>query len=259
MNNQPIGIFDSGVGGLTIWQHINEVLPKESTIYIADSINAPYGEKSTAEIKALSILSTERLLELGAKIIVVACNTATTSAIKHLRANFKVPFVGIEPATKPAAINTKTGKIGILATQGTLASELFLNTSKQFRGSVEIFETIGTGLVQIVESGRFSEATPLLKDYLTRMIDAGVDNIVLGCTHYPFLKDVMKEIVPSSITIIDSGHPLAKRTKNLINEYQIHAYEANQPEHQILTSGNLETLSTIISRFHNVKFHLGKF
>ncbi|MDA7744834.1 glutamate racemase [bacterium] len=259
MNNQPIGIFDSGVGGLSIWQHISMVLPNESTVYIADSANAPYGERSKAEIISLSERSTERLLSLGAKIIIVACNTATTNAIEELRSNFKVPFVGIEPATKPAAINTKTGKIGILATKGTLASELFLNTSKQFRGSIEIIETVGTGLVQIIESGKFNQAKPLLNKYLSPMVKAGVDNIVLGCTHYPFLKDLMREILPDSITIIDSGNAVAQQTKFLIDKFDLQSNVSNKISHRILSTGNLETLNNITPLMGNIDFRVEVF
>lgn len=259
LNNQPIGIFDSGVGGLSIWQHISLVLPIESTVYIADSANAPYGELSKAEIISLSERCTERLISLGAKIIVVACNTATTNAIEELRSSFKIPFVGIEPATKPAAINTKTGKIGILATKGTLASELFLNTSQQFRGSIEIIETVGTGLVQIVESGKFEQAKPLLKKYLSPMVEAGVDNIVLGCTHYPFLKDMMREILPDSIKIIDSGYAAVQQTKFLIDNYNLRSEVSNKISHCILSTGSLETLNNITSLLGNVDFRVEVF
>ena len=231
----------------------------ESSIYIADSQNAPYGEKSKGEIQALSVRSTERLLDLGAKIIVVACNTATTNAIEHLRNSYTVPFVGIEPATKPAAINTKTGKIGILATKGTLASELFLNTSKQFRGSVEIIETVGTGLVDIVESGKFNEAKPLLSKYLSPMVEAGVDNIVLGCTHYPFLKEVMRDLLPDSIAIIDSGSAVAQQTKYLLNKFNLLSTDPNLSVHRLLSTGNLDIVSTITSRFTTVRFQIEAF
>lgn len=244
MNNQPIGIFDSGIGGLSIWKCIRELLPFESTLYIADSANAPYGDKTRDEIIELSVKSTDKLLSLGAKIIVVACNTATTNAISHLRSNYDLPFVGIEPATKPAAIQTRSGKIGILATKGTLASELFLNTSKQYRGSVEIFETVGTGLVQIVESGDFEKARPLLQKYLEPMVNSGVDNIVLGCTHYPFLRQIIHEIIPQEIKLIDSGVAVAKRTQHLLIETN-NLTAHTKPTHQIYTSGDPNLLRQI--------------
>ncbi len=216
MSNLPIGIFDSGIGGLSIWKEINQLMPLESSIYIADSKNAPYGNKAQQEITELSIHNTEFLINQGCKIIVVACNTATTNSIKYLRNNFNIPFIGIEPATKPAAIKTKTGKIGILATSGTLASELFLNTSRSFRGNVEIIETIGKGLVPIIETGDISHAASLLEEYLTPMVEAGVDNIVLGCTHYPFLKPIIEKLVDPSISIIDSAMLLPYRQKKYL-------------------------------------------
>ena len=148
INNNPIGPFDSGIGGTSIWREINELLPNENTIYLADSKNAPYGQKSKEEIIALSIKNTEFLLEQNCKIIVVACNTATTNAIKELRAKYKVPFIGIEPAIKPAALNSKTHTIGILATKGTLNSELFHETSRKFQNIKILLTTSLTILIK---------------------------------------------------------------------------------------------------------------
>ncbi|MDP5093521.1 MAG: glutamate racemase, partial [Polaribacter sp.] len=154
--NFPIGIFDSGVGGTSIWKEIVTLLPNENTIYLADSKNAPYGEKSKDEIIELSIKNTEFLLNQNCKIIVVACNTATTNAIKTLRQNYAVPFIGIEPAIKPAALSTKTNVVGILATKGTLNSELFEATSSVFKSHIVIKEIIGKGLVDLIETGKIN-------------------------------------------------------------------------------------------------------
>ena len=143
--NFPIGLFDSGVGGTSIWKEIIALLPNENSIYLSDSKNAPYGEKSKQEIIDLSVKNTEYLLKNNCKIIVVACNTATTNAIKTLRQNYNVPFIGIEPAIKPAALSTKTNVVGILATKGTLNSELFEATSNVFKAQIVIKETIGKG------------------------------------------------------------------------------------------------------------------
>ena len=245
MNTNPIGIFDSGVGGLSIWKEINKLLPHESIIYIADSINAPYGDKPKDKIIELSVRNTELLLKLNCKLIVVACNTATTNSIELLRKSYTVPFIGIEPATKPAAINTKTGKIGILATKGTLASELFLNTSKQYRGDVEIIETIGTGLVPIIESGNIKQAELLLQKYLIPMIEQGVDNIVLGCTHYPFLKPIIEKIIPDSISIIDSGEAVAKQTQIILKKTDLLNDTENKMNHVFYTNAD----ETILKQF----------
>lgn len=148
MNKGPIGIFDSGIGGTSIWREINRVLPYESTIYLADSKNAPYGEKSKEQILQLSIKNVELLLQKGCKLIVVACNTATTNAIKELRERYHVPMIGIEPAIKPAALNSKTKTVGVLATKGTLSSALFNNTSEIHANGIKVLDQVGTGLVE---------------------------------------------------------------------------------------------------------------
>ncbi len=159
MNEQAIGVFDSGVGGLSIWKEITSLMPFENTIYLADSNYAPYGQRSKQEIIDLCIKNTELLLQKNCKLIVVACNTATTNAISYLRANYDIPFIGIEPAIKPAALQTKTNAIGILATKGTLTSELFHKTTNEFASKITVIEQIGEGLVPLIESGEIeSEA-----------------------------------------------------------------------------------------------------
>jgi glutamate racemase len=249
--SQPIGIFDSGVGGLSIWKEIQKILPKESTVYLADSRNAPYGEKDKDQIIELSIRNTEHLLKKQCKIVVVACNTATTNAIALLRNNYTLPFIGIEPATKPAAINTKTGKIGILATKGTLVSELFSNTSEKYRGNVTIIETIGEGLVPIIESGDLNASKPLIEKYLMPMIQEGVDNIVLGCTHYPFLIPLIREIIPPGINIIDSGNAVAEQTKNVLkNNNMLNTYD-NEGTHAFYTNSDANVISKFIAGITN--------
>jgi glutamate racemase len=154
---KPIGLFDSGIGGTSIWKAIHHLLPNENTIYLADSKNAPYGQKSKQEIIDLSIKNTELLIEMGCKIIVVACNTATTNAIKELRLKYDIPFIGIEPAIKPAVHKSKTQTIGILATQGTLNSELFNKSLEQYH-ETKFIEQIGHGLVQLIENGDINSA-----------------------------------------------------------------------------------------------------
>lgn len=214
--NQPIGVFDSGLGGLSIWKEITSLLPNENTIYLADSKNAPYGEKSTEAIIDLSIKNTELLLKQNCKIIVVACNTATTNAIDILRGRFDVPFIGIEPAIKPAALNSKTNKIGVLATKGTLSSHLFQKTSEIYRDQIEFVEVEGKGLVKLIEQGKVDATYDLLTDYLGRMIDVGVDKIVLGCSHYPFLLPIINQILPDGIEVIDSGMAVARQTNQVL-------------------------------------------
>ena len=217
MNNNPIGLFDSGIGGTSIWKEIHHLMPSENTIYLADSRNAPYGQKSKDAIIALSMKNTELLLEMNSKIIVVACNTATTNAIKELRAKYNVPFIGIEPAIKPAVTNSKTQTIGILATKGTLSSELF-NKAVEFYQGTNIIEQVGHGLVELIENGGIDspEMDQLLRSYLIPMIEADIDYLVLGCSHFPYLIPQIKKILPPHIKIIDSGEAVARQTQNVL-------------------------------------------
>lgn len=166
--NSPIGIFDSGIGGTSIWKEIKQLLPYENTIYLADSKNAPYGQKTKEEIIHLSVKNTEYLLNKNCKLIVVACNTATTNAISYLRQTYNVPFIGIEPAIKPASLQTKSKVIGILATQGTLNSELFEKTSSLLNSEIKIIEQIGEGLVDLIEDVCIdsNEMNVLLQNYI---------------------------------------------------------------------------------------------
>ncbi len=193
--NNPIGIFDSGVGGTSIWKEINSLLPNENTIYLADSLNAPYGYKSVDEIISLSIKNTELLLQLGCKAVVVACNTATTNAISVLRKKYNVPFIGIEPAIKPAALNTQTFSIGVLATKGTLSSNLFSASTNEITKNIRLTEIVGEGLVPLIENGKLetAETILLLKKFIQPMIDAQIDHLVLGCSHYPYLIPQIKK------------------------------------------------------------------
>ena len=218
-NNNPIGLFDSGIGGTSIWKAIHELMPYENTIYLADSKNAPYGEKSKEEIIALSKKNTELLLELNCKIIVVACNTATTNAIKELRATYDIPLIGIEPAIKPAAHNSITQTIGILATKGTLSSELF-NKVVELYQDTKIVEQVGHGLVELIEKGAIDspEMDKLLHSYITPMIEQNIDYLVLGCSHYPYLIPKLRKILPKNIKIIDSGEAVAKQTQAVLKD-----------------------------------------
>lgn len=248
-NNFPIGIFDSGVGGTSIWKEITVLLPSENTIYLSDSKNAPYGEKSKQEIIDLSIKNTEFLLKKDCKLIVVACNTATTNAIKLLREKYNIPFIGIEPAIKPAALKTKTNTIGILATKGTLNSELFEKTSSKLNKEINIVEKVGKGLVELIENGKLdsTEMTNLLSTYIKPMLDKKVDCLVLGCTHYPYLIPQIRKITGDKIQIIDSGEAVAKQTKailynnNLLNEINKEAF------HQFYINKNKGVIERLVN------------
>ncbi len=251
-NNNPIGLFDSGIGGTSIWKEIHQLMPNEDTIYLADSINAPYGKKSKEEIIALSIKNTEFLLNQNAKIIVVACNTATTNAIKELRAKYDIPFIGIEPAIKPAVLNSKTQKIGILATKGTLSSELFNKTVELYHDT-KIVEQIGHGLVELIENGDINslEMTKLLHSYLQPMIDENIDYLVLGCSHYPYLIPQIKKIIPQNIKIIDSGEAVAKQTFKVLKE-KVGLHTKGKSKAVFYTNTNPKVLSEIVENKFDV-------
>ncbi len=253
-NKNPIGLFDSGVGGTSIWKEVYELLPNESTIYLADSKNAPYGQKSQEEIIELSIKNTEILLNKNCKIIIVACNTATTNAIKVLRANYDIPFIGIEPAIKPAALHTKTQKIGILATQGTLNSALFHQTVALY-SDVKVVEQIGYELVQLIESGAMhsEKMTQLLKDYLLPMVAEDIDCLVLGCTHYPYLIPQIKKIIPNDIKIIDSGEAVAKQTKHILEVNNLYN-TSNEVFHSFYINNPPEVMQQLIGSEFNVVY-----
>ena len=185
-------------------------------------------------------------MSLDCKLIVVACNTATTNAISVLRSKYDVPFIGIEPAIKPAALSTKTGKIGVLATKGTLSSDLFLSTSSKFE-DVEIIETEGKNLVRLIEACKLEGTRLLLKEYLLPMIDKGVDNIVLGCSHYPFLMPLIREIIPIEVNVIDSGEAVAKHTKNRLLKHNLLS-ENQDVKNQFYTNLNIELLSNFLNQ-----------
>ena len=251
-NNNPIGLFDSGVGGTSIWKAIHQLMPNENTIYLADSKNAPYGEKSKEEIIALSKKNTELLLEFNCKIIVVACNTATTNAIKELRATYNIPFIGIEPAIKPAANNSKTHTIGILATKGTLSSELFNKTIELYQ-DIKIVEQIGHGLVELIENGEINspDMEKLLQSYLTPMIEKNIDYLVLGCSHYPYLIPKIKTILPKHIQIIDSGEAVARQTQAVLND-KVGLSNTLKSTHHFYTNGNSKVLSELLGNKYTI-------
>ncbi len=255
MSNKPIGIFDSGVGGTSIWQELHFRLPHENTIYIADSKHAPYGTKSKNEIIDLSIKNTQLLIQKGCKIIVVACNTATTNAIKTLRNTFDIPFIGIEPAIKPAALNTQTKAIGILATKGTLSSELFHQTTDLYSNGIQVIEQEGEGIVPLIESGQLDsdEMRTLLNAYMQPMIDANIDYLVLGCTHYPYLIPQLLDILPKHIKIIDSGAAVAKQTQMVLEQHKLLNTSLQKPELKFYSNANPEVMASLLGGKYQVE------
>ena len=248
-NQQAIGLFDSGIGGTSIWKEVVKLLPNENTIYLADSKNAPYGEKSSDEILALAIKNTEFLISKGCKLIIIACNTATTNAIDYLRSHYSTPFIGIEPAIKPAALCSKTGAIGILATKGTLSSKLFEKTAKEYTKNITKIEQDGEGLVPLIEAGKLDseEINHLLEKYLKPLLKFNIDHLVLGCTHYPYLIPQIRTIVGENVTIIDSGEAVAKQTKAILLKNNLLATNVNKaPTHEFFINIDKMVLETFL-------------
>ncbi len=256
MSKQPIGIFDSGVGGTSIWKEIHHLLPYENTIYLADSINAPYGPKGKQAIIDLSLKNTQLLLKKNCKLIVVACNTATTNAISLLRERYTCPFIGIEPAIKPAALNSKTKAIGILATKGTLSSKLFHTTTSLYSRGLTIIEQEGEGIVELIENGKINspEMTFLLETYLNPMRKANIDYLVLGCTHYPYLIPQLRKHLPKQVKIIDSGEAVARQTKAVLRKNNLLVRSKNSASHQFFSNGNVEVMASLLSENFEVNY-----
>ncbi len=212
-----IGIFDSGVGGLSVFREIRKVLPDERYVYFSDNAHCPYGEKTREYIIDRARAITETLLSKGADVIVVACNTATAAAIADLRERYDVPFIGMEPAVKPAASSTKTGVVGVLATAGTLKADKYLTTRGKYAEEVRFVEHVGEGFVELVENGNTSgaEAEKVVGKSLIPLLEAGADTIVLGCTHYPFLSDTILKVASDHfpaqvISMIDPAPAVAR-------------------------------------------------
>jgi glutamate racemase len=227
MNNKPIGILDSGMGGLSVWARIRAAMPGESLLYYADAAHCPYGDRSHDEIRGYVESAVEQMLERGVKMVVLACNTATGAAVKHLREKYPdIPFVGMEPAVKPAALGTKSGVVGVLATRSSLDSDHFRRTSAEFAARVEILSAVGEGWVGIVESGRedSSEALEAVRKVVEPMLEKGVDQIALGCSHYPFLAGTIRNVIGDrDVQLIDSAPAIVRRVGELLAQYGIAA------------------------------------
>lgn len=248
---QPIGIFDSGVGGLNLWKPIRELLPQENTIYIADNAFSPYGKRSKDEIISRTFQVVESLIKKECKLIVVACNTATTNAIDKLREKFDLPFVGIEPALKPAALQSQTKTIGVLATQGTLSSKLFEKTSHAHAQGIKVVEQIGTGLVTAIEENGLE--TPALKtllsNHLKPMLEQNIDRLVLGCTHYPYLVPLLEELLPPQVVVVDNSMAIAKQTQYLLEKNKLQNPAQNSKgEHLFYCTGHEAQLKAFLPK-----------
>lgn len=247
---RPIGVFDSGLGGLSVLKHLSSSLPHESFVFFADSAFCPYGEKSAQEIQHRCRRIVSFLLSHNAKAIVVACNTATAAAIRALRAEYDIPFIGMEPAVKKASAETKTGRIGVLATAGTFDGAHYRETSQKYAAQHVLITRVGEGLVELVEQNQVDTdlARHRVQSCIQPMIDAQVDQIVLGCTHYPFFADHIRAIAGPGVTIQDPSAAVARRTQAVLMERKLHATEGTQSELLFFTSGDRRMLSDVASR-----------
>src|SRR5688572_25072033 len=247
--NLPIGIFDSGVGGLSVLRAVREQMPNESIIYFGDQGHVPYGSRSMKQIQDFSEGITNFLLEQNAKIIVVACNTASAATLKYLRAKFPaVQFVGMEPAVKPAAEYTQTGKVGVLATPATFQGALYASVVERFANGVELLQSTCPGLVQEIEMGNLDglETRMILQDALLPMLEKNIDTVVLGCSHYPFVIPLIQQIVGANVRVIDPAPAVAKQTERLLESQWMKNAAGVKSEMKFYTSGKAEELRSLL-------------
>ena len=238
MNQNPIGVFDSGVGGLSVAREIRRRLPSERLLYFADNAFCPYGGRPLEEIRERSLEVVGELVGRGAKLVVVACNTASGAALEALRERYPLPIVGLEPAVKPAVQRTRVGRVGVLATAGTLRSDRFHRLIDTHAGSVEVLRRASPELVELVEAGRISgpEVEGFLAETLRPLKEAGIDTLVLGCTHYPFLRDAISRVMGPEVEILDSGEAVARQVERVLAERDALA-RRGAGELLLLTSG----------------------
>jgi len=241
----PIGIFDSGVGGLSVWREVARALPHESTIYVADQAHLPYGARPAEEIRGFAEAITARLLELDCKAIVVACNTASAAALKHLRERHPdVAFVGMEPAVKPAALHSKSKVVGVMATAGTLQGRMFALAVERYAAGVTLVNQPCAGLVERIEAGELdTPATEaLLRELLAPMLKAGADTIVLACTHYPFVQPLIQRVAGAGVHVIDPAPAVTRQLARLLEARGLRATADARATHRFVTSGEPEVL-----------------
>jgi glutamate racemase len=246
-----IGVFDSGVGGLSVWQEIAHQLPHENTLYVADQAHVPYGSRSLTEVQGFAEVITRFLIDRGTKIIVIACNTASAAALHHLRPAFaQFPFVGMEPAVKPAIERTHKGVVGVIATQATFQGELFASLLDRYAVNVKVLTQVCPGLVEAVEAGALETPATyaLLRTCLAPLIEAGVDQLVLGCTHYPFLRPAIEHLVGNRIAVIDPAPAVARQTGRVLARRGIEANRDSVGYHRFYTTGNVASLKEMIKR-----------
>ena len=253
-----IGVFDSGLGGLSVWQEIARQMPRHDTLYVADQAHVPYGSRALEEVRGFSEGIARFLLAEGAALIVVACNTASAAALHYLRAAFPhVPFVGMEPAVKPAARNTRSGVVGVIATPATFQGELFASLLERFAADVRVLTRVCPGLVDAVETGTLDtpETEALLRACLEPLVEEGIDELVLGCTHYPFLRPLMERIVGPRVEIVDPAPAVARQAGRLLSHRGVPPLREGPARHTFCTTGDPATFAEMVERLMGRRIH----
>ena len=249
--SSPIGIYDSGVGGLTVLRAVWELLLHENLIYFADQAKVPYGNRPLEEVRALAEGVTRYLMERGAKLIVVACNTASAAALKHLRALYPdFPFVGMEPAVKPAAEQTLSGKVGVLATPSTFQGEMYASVIERFAKDVQVFQATCPGLVRQIEKGylRTPKTRMILEEALKPMLKEGVDTLVMGCTHFPFVIPLISKIAGNEVNVIDPAPAIARQVKRVLGTRGLLTERKRAGEMVFWTSRDAEKMQVLLPK-----------
>lgn len=243
-----IGVFDSGVGGLSVFRELYALMPEQDYVYLSDAAHCPYGNKPVEYIIERAEAITRFLIGKGAEVVVIACNTATAAAVKYLREKYPIPFVGMEPAIKPAALTSKTGVVGVLATANTFKGSLYHNTLEKFASDVEVIEKVGEGLVEFVEGGLTDgpEVEKVLHRYVDPMLESGADAIVLGCTHYPFLESAIRKIAGDGINIINPAPAIALQTKRLLESTE--GRKPSSSQYLFYSTGDTSVMRSMVSK-----------
>lgn len=254
----PIGVFDSGVGGLSILQGIRQLLPHERLIYVADSANAPYGPRGQSFIQQRCLHIMDYLLQRNVKAVVVACNTATAAAIGLLREKYAPPIIGVEPAVKPAAERSRSGVVGVLATSGTIASDKFMTLQSRFSDRAQILTRACPGLVELIEQPHFDEdaVLRLLEEFIAPMRARGADTLVLGCTHYSLIKPQISRVAGTGVTIVDAGLAVAKELQRRLGQETLTAGAGDTAPVEFFTSGDPVQQAILIQRYWHEPFVL---
>jgi glutamate racemase len=259
-SDQAIGVFDSGVGGLSVLREIRRELPFENLLYIADSRYAPYGDRPASFVRQRAQAIVASLIDQGAKAIVVACNTATAVAVEALRSTVTLPIVAIEPAVKPAAASTRSGVVGVLATTNTLASVKFATLVDQYAAGATVLTQACPGLVEQVESGALDDAAAraLVERYVDPLLEEGVDTLVLGCTHFPFLTSVIQEVAGPNVAVIDPAVAVARELRRRLETAALLSESKEPGSEMFWTSGSVEEIAPVMSRLWGRDVELGR-